>query len=340
MSYDADQGQARRELQQSFKWTGTCRWGIEMKRFILFVVLLMLVSWILARHRGARRLVPPATNHWIPPGRAADIHGGRRFAVERRRQTQSVVAEARLTVAKARHEDRHASDETQEENRQAFDGLHRTLTAADDRAWSGSSLAPRRDSAEGLPVPIVPGTRVTEAVAQPPVTDIVPASVAEPTGLSASSRSQTSTVAGEISATEERAKAAARRRLRSEVVNWLDPDVPSSWSCPERLLDEMVLETHVEPHVKEYGTLYVAGLTVDSSANRRAALVGAYNRELVERRMVTLGGVLVFVLICLAAVSGYIRADEATKGYYTNRLRMLAAAGVGATGAIIYHIIV
>jgi hypothetical protein len=102
----------------------------------------------------------------------------------------------------------------------------------------------------------------------------------------------------------------------------------------------MVLETRIGQHVKDYGTLYVAELTVDSSPRRRASLVAAYNREIVGRRMVTLGGTLAFVLIFLAAVSGYIRADEATKGYYTNRLRMLAAAGVGAAGMIIYHMIV
>jgi hypothetical protein len=39
----------------------------------------------------------------------------------------------------------------------------------------------------------------------------------------------------------------------------------------------------------------------------------------------------------LGALSSYIRADEATRGYYTNRLRMLAAAGVGAAGVIIYQ---
>jgi hypothetical protein len=44
-------------------------------------------------------------------------------------------------------------------------------------------------------------------------------------------------------------------------------------------------------------------------------------------------------LMCLASVSGYIRADEATKGYYTNRLRMLAAAGVGAGGVLIYQMV-
>ena len=68
-------------------------------------------------------------------------------------------------------------------------------------------------------------------------------------------------------------------------------------------------------------------------------LVNAYYHELVQHRLVTLGGSLGFVLICLAAISGYIRADEATKGYYTNRLRMLAAAGVGAAGVIVYRMV-
>jgi hypothetical protein len=67
--------------------------------------------------------------------------------------------------------------------------------------------------------------------------------------------------------------------------------------------------------------------------------VKVYNQQLVRRRLFHLGGSLGFILICLAAVSGYIRADEATKGYYTNRLRMLAAAGVGAAGVVIYQML-
>ena len=83
---------------------------------------------------------------------------------------------------------------------------------------------------------------------------------------------------------------------------------------------------------KPYGEVFEATLGVDTSPQRRAALIEAYHRQLVERRLVGLGATLVFILICLAAISGYIRADEATKGYYTNRLRMLAAAGVGVLG--------
>ena len=61
-------------------------------------------------------------------------------------------------------------------------------------------------------------------------------------------------------------------------------------------------------------------------------MVKAYHRELVEHRLASLGGALAFVLIGLAAISGYIRADEATKGYYTRRLQMLAAAASGRRG--------
>ena len=102
----------------------------------------------------------------------------------------------------------------------------------------------------------------------------------------------------------------------------------------------VVDEPRMKSIQKDYGELFEAMLTVDASPQRRVALIEVYNRQLVERRLATLGATLAFILICLAAVSGYIRADEATKGYYTNRLRMLTAAGVGASGVIIYHMVV
>ena len=85
--------------------------------------------------------------------------------------------------------------------------------------------------------------------------------------------------------------------------------------------------------------MYITHLKLDTTPERRAQLVKLYNHELVGRRLINLGGSLAFILMCLAAVSGYIRADEATKGYYTNRLRMLAAAGVGAGGVLIYQMV-
>jgi hypothetical protein len=148
-------------------------------------------------------------------------------------------------------------------------------------------------------------------------------------------------VTGEISATEERAKADARRKLQAFVVHWLDPQVPASWTPPPQLLDAMVLQTRVNPIVKDwdYGPLYNAEFTIDDSPQRRARLIEAYDREVVQRRLATLGGMLIFVLICLAAVSGYIRTDEATKGYYTNRLRILAGAAIGAAAVLLYQLV-
>jgi hypothetical protein len=147
-------------------------------------------------------------------------------------------------------------------------------------------------------------------------------------------------VTGRLSATNERALADARLKLRDQVATWLDPEVPLSWAAPARMVDAMVVgEPRVKTIQKDYGDLFEATLTVDASAERRTALIETYNRQLVERRLASLGAALGFVLILLAAVSGYIRADEATKGYYTNRLRMLAAAGVGASGVILYHMV-
>jgi hypothetical protein len=151
--------------------------------------------------------------------------------------------------------------------------------------------------------------------------------------------SQTVIVKGQISATEARAKADARKALEDQVFDWLSSEVSGSWSPPSRLVDAMILETRINPVVKDYGTLYVAELKVDFSAGHRKALVDVFHREQVRDRLTVLGGIFGFVLICLAAISGYIRTDEATKGYYTNRLRMLTAAGVGAGGVLIYQML-
>ena len=147
-------------------------------------------------------------------------------------------------------------------------------------------------------------------------------------------------IKGLISATEDRAREEARKELDRNVTEWLEASsVPRSWKPPARQIDGMILETKVKPIVKDYGTLYEAELRVDVSPERRASLVAAYHRQLVHGRLVLLGGTLAFFLTCLAAISGYIRADEATKGYYTNRLRLLAAAGVGAAGVLIYQMV-
>jgi hypothetical protein len=311
-----------------------------MKRLFLMIVLVMLVYMVAASHRRARRVSvspsPPA--HWAEFRHRHDRDAGDRLANE-------VRDEVRQAVHRVRTEVRQAVDEVRHEVRQVFDG--------DDD--SRSRRNPSLEEADGLPVPIVPGTRVTLAQTKPPAPPIAPAPPAPPAPRArpaapavpapkvaepvSPSETHIIIVKGQISATEERAKADVRNALRDRIADWLDSEVSGSWTPPSRLIDSMIVETRIDPVVKEYGTLYVAELKVDFSPQRRQVLVDVYHREQVQHRLVAMGGVLGFVLICLAAISGYIRTDEATKGYYTNRLRMVTAAGVGAAGVIIYQML-
>jgi hypothetical protein len=309
-----------------------------MKRLLLLIVVVMLVYWVMASHRWA--LVRPSS----PPGH----RNGPILAHDREAKRHSVARaghEVQQAFQEAEQEFRDAIDEVRDEAHRAVDEVRGALLWDDDAARDQPS-ALEREEAEGLPVRIVPGTRVTEAHAVPPVppksaikTRRRARSRPAPPLLNNASMAEIPTLSGDISATPERADAEARRKLRETITTWLDPDVPSAWALPGRMLDDMVLETSLETVQKDYGTLYITHLKLDTRPERRTELVRAYNHELVGRRLVNLGGSLGFILICLAAVSGYIRADEATKGYYTKRLRMLAAAGVGAGGVLIYQMV-
>jgi len=312
-----------------------------MKRLFLLIAVVMLVYWVWASHRWAHLRQPEAAR-WNGPHYAQDREA-------RRHRVANTGDEVRQALQEAGHEIRHSVGEVRDEVHHAIDELRGALLSDnDDRQRSDAE--PRvveREEAEGLPVRIVPGTRVTDAQAVPPVPGRTVIKSLHPRGLRPEKTPVVKTgtaeipmLEGEISATPERADADAYRKLRETITAWLDPDVPSSWSPPGRELDSIVLATTLQTvEKKEYGPMYITHLKLDTTPERRARLVKLFNRELVAHRLVNLGGSLAFILMCLAAVSGYIRADEATKGYYTNRLRMLAAAGVGAGGVLIYQML-
>jgi hypothetical protein len=146
-------------------------------------------------------------------------------------------------------------------------------------------------------------------------------------------------VRGDLCATNARAEADARKKLTTEVKSWLaEAGVDPKWNPPKKLVDRMIIgQPALEPVKVADLDVIRATITADFSEARKHQLVNAYNRQLGGRRLVFLGGGLAVILASLAAVSSYIRADEATKGYYTNRLRLLAAAGVGAAGVLVYR---
>jgi len=221
------------------------------------------------------------------------------------------------------------------------------LAPASAERDSGPEAEDAREEAEGLPVPIIPGTRVSEAKpVLPEAAGSGPRTPHAPLPLRgvrfAGALSSVRSISGRLSATVERARDDARLQLEHEVTEWLTPEVPTSWKPPRHLINRMIRKTDVHPIVKDYGTVYTvyeATLETDFSSHSRAAIIAAHEREVVVRRLATLGGSLGFVLACLAALAGYIRADEATRGYYTNWLRAVAAAGVGASGVVIYQLL-
>lgn len=157
---------------------------------------------------------------------------------------------------------------------------------------------------------------------------------------------------GRRSISEARALGDARRHLEQAVSEWLAPEVPTDWQPPADRIDAIIRDRFVQaiavdpqrlgldPVIDVPDHLYVAAIRADLSPEARADLIRAHKQQVGTRRMTMLGGAVGFALACLAILAVYIRADEATRGYYTNRLRLLAVASAGAAGVAIYRILV
>lgn len=130
-------------------------------------------------------------------------------------------------------------------------------------------------------------------------------------------------------------------QVKRAIVDWLAQDgVPASWTPPKGLVESMLVgKPAVEPVQWKDLQVFRASRQVDFSPSKKAELLEVFHRQQAGRRLAILGGGLVFVLSLLGAVAGYIRADEATRGYYTNPLRLVAAAGVLTAGAAVYGLL-
>ena len=259
-----------------------------MKRLFVLIVLVMLAFWITASHRRPSRRSVGLSEHENSAHFVYHRHHGKttpRFAPSAHDPVCQTLDEVRQALGEARDEVHQAFDEARDEFRQALHEVRGAIVSNSDQPHTPPLTpqlpGPIREDVEGLPVPIVPGTCVTNAEAKPPVQPAplitvrhnakanpkLPMNIASSPPASATP----TTITGLISATEERAKADAHRQLRATVVDWLGPDVPASWTPPSRLLDTMVLETRIKPVVKDYGILYETELKVDASPRRRAA---------------------------------------------------------------------
>jgi hypothetical protein len=196
-----------------------------------------------------------------------------------------------------------------------------------------------REEVAGLPVATIRGTQVSEAKIEAPDAGGARPHAQPPVPPVSQAVATLRSIPGLLSATVERARDNARVQLEHEVTAWLAPEVPTQWKPPAHLITRMIKKTHVQKIVKDYATVYEATLEADFSTQSRATIVAAHQREVVLERLGVLGGSLGFIMACLGSLAGYIRADEATKGYYTAWLRAIAAACVGAAGVVLYQLL-
>lgn len=111
------------------------------------------------------------------------------------------------------------------------------------------------------------------------------------------------------------------------------PSIPG-WFVEDHMLREPIYVEEVE---WTYGPMYRAHLLLDLTPDTRERILSHWHGELVQKRMNQIGGSLGFLLVCVATLLGYLRMDDATRGYYSRWLAMGACGVVAGSAAALYH---
>jgi hypothetical protein len=78
---------------------------------------------------------------------------------------------------------------------------------------------------------------------------------------------------------------------------------------------------------------YQARVRVEMTARDQEKVFQEERKERARQRMLVLAKVVAAVTVLLAAVGGYVRLDERTKGYYSTLLRLAVVCLIAAVGA-------
>jgi uncharacterized membrane-anchored protein len=144
---------------------------------------------------------------------------------------------------------------------------------------------------------------------------------------------------------EEIAERVALLRAQDELEQYLRTQAPTLRHMPSEdyvhanLVKKVAGKELKDPDQKEKGLFHVI-LEVSFTDNdyvelmrRDRQLNEAERQERIQDRMLWLAKLLIGLVALLAAVTGYFRLEEATKGYYTLWLRVVAIGFVAAVGA-------
>jgi len=172
-------------------------------------------------------------------------------------------------------------------------------------------------------------------------------------------------VEGKPAATRERALEFALSRAQEVIAAFLKESQPSlTWSPPTAYIREHLLREVDQPEDESWEkkdinghsilvqektfehadeTAYIVKIKVGVSAQDLASIQKLQQadqenlrHQIAYERQVWLGKILIGVVALLLAAAGYIRLEDATKGYYTTWLRLGLVGVAGAVGAGIW----
>lgn len=111
-----------------------------------------------------------------------------------------------------------------------------------------------------------------------------------------------------------------------------------SWEPPLKYISDHLVKdnTALDPDdIQGIGPVCVVRLHVEMTASDYLDVLRQDRRFVSYQRMLLLAKVLAGVVALLAAVAGYFRLEEATKGYYTTWLRVGTLGFLAAVGAVL-----
>jgi hypothetical protein len=135
---------------------------------------------------------------------------------------------------------------------------------------------------------------------------------------------------------EEIARQLALEAAQRELTGQLAKKIPSlRWTPSIDYIDERVKEVLPTEDPPEVAGLQMHGvsLLVELSGDDYREIEHLDQHMRRDQRQVFLGRIVATIVTICAAVAGYLRLDEATKGYYTNLLRLGSLAVIGTVGA-------
>lgn len=150
------------------------------------------------------------------------------------------------------------------------------------------------------------------------------------------------TISSQQYATEEEGDREILEKARRRVMDDFHKYHPhrGSWSIPVGLLNEQTLsQRHIEAITRKTNTatfeVYRVHRQLTLNSEIRETLYPVWRKQIVERRLLLLGALLVVATLILGTLASYFRLDQMTQGVYRWQLKLAAfslivACGLGA----------